>query len=99
MPRGRKYSNNEDKVIIGKVAKYPNNLQRAFKEASIKLNRHASSVQERWYKKLRNNNVVFMTYSKKGTVNVNRKNVHEKTTDNTIVKPGLWRKILNLFKK
>lgn len=99
MSRGRRYSNNEDKVIIEKVAKYPNNLQKAFREASLRLNRPISSVSERWYKKLRNSNVVFMTYSKKGTVNINRKNVHEKTTDNTIVKPGLWKKILNLFKK
>lgn len=99
MPKGKKYSNNEDKVIIGKVAKYPNNLQRAFKEAGTKLNRPTSSIQERWYKKLRNNNVVFVTYGKKGTVNINRKNVHENTTDNTVVKPGLWRKFLNLFKK
>jgi hypothetical protein len=99
MPKGKKYSNNEDKVIIGKVAKYPNNLQRAFKEAGTKLNRPTSSIQERWYKKLRNSNVVFVTYGKKGTVNINRKNVHENTTDNTVVKPGLWRKFLNLFKK
>lgn len=99
MPRGKKYSNNEDKVIIGKVAKYPNNLQRAFKEAGTKLNRPTSSIQERWYKKLRNSNVVFVTYGKKGTVNINRKNVHENTTDNTVVKPGLWKKFLNLFKK
>lgn len=99
MARGRRYSNNEDKVIIGKVAKYPNNLQRAFKEAGIKLNRPSSSIQERWYKKLKNNNVVFVTYGKKGTVNVNRKNVHENTTDNTVVKPELWRGFLNLFKK
>lgn len=99
MPRRKRYTNNEDKVIVGKVAKYPGNLQRAFKEAGIKLNRPISSISERWYKKLRNSNVVFVTYSKKGTVNINRKNVHENTTDNTIVKPGLWRKILNLFKK
>jgi hypothetical protein len=99
MSRGRRYSNNEDKVIIRKVAMYPNNLQKAFKEAGIKINRPASSVSERWYKKLKNSNVVFVTYGKKGTVNVNRKNVHEKTTDNTIIKIGLWKKILNLFKK
>lgn len=99
MPRGKRYTNNEDKVIVSKVAKYPGNLQRAFKEAGIKLNRPISSISERWYKKLRNSNVVFMIYGKKGTVNINRKNVHENTTDNTIVKPGLWRKILNLFKK
>jgi hypothetical protein len=99
MSRGKRYTNNEDKVIVDKVAKYPGNLQRAFKEAGIKINRSASSVSERWYKKLRNNSVVFMTYGKKDTVNINRKNVHENTTDNTMVKPGLWRKILNLFKK
>lgn len=40
-----------------------------------------------------------MTYGKKGTVNVNRKNVYEKTSDNTIVKPGLWKRFLDLFKK
>lgn len=51
MSRGRKYTNNEDKVIISKVAKYPNNLQKAFREAGIKLNRPISSVSERWYKK------------------------------------------------
>jgi hypothetical protein len=99
MSKGKRYSNDEDKVIIRKVAMYPNNLQRAFREAGIELNRPISSVSNRWHKKLRNSNVVFMTYGKKGTVNINRKNVHENTTDNTIVKPGLWRKILNLFKK
>lgn len=99
MPRGKRYTNNEDKVIVNKVAKYPGNLQRAFREASVKLNRPIPSISKRWYKKLRNSNVVFMTYGKKGTVNINRKNVYENTTDNTIVKPGLWKKILNLFKK
>lgn len=44
MPRGKRYTNNEDKVIVSKVAKYPGNLQRAFKEAGIKLNRPISSI-------------------------------------------------------
>jgi hypothetical protein len=99
MSRSRSYSNNEDKVVIRKVAMYPNNLQKAFREASIELNRPISSVSGRWYKKLKNSNVVFVTYGKKGTVNVNRKNVHQNTTDNTVIKTGLWKKILNLFKK
>lgn len=66
MPRGKKYSSNEDKVIIRKVAKYPNNLQRAFREAGRELNRPMSSISERWYKKVRNSNVVFVTSGKKG---------------------------------
>lgn len=70
----KRWTNNEDLVVISKVADNSNNLREAFKIAAIELNRSEMSVMQRWYKVLskRETNAVFMVCTK-NTKLVNRK--------------------------
>lgn len=87
----RKWTEDEEKVVISKIEENPNNLQRAFREASLEIGRTPAAIEERSGK-------LFMTYGRKGTLNSNRKNVSSKTSDNTIrTRKSKWRRILDIL--
>lgn len=91
----KRWSSEEDQVIIDLISKNPNNLKKAFREASIALNRSVDSCRIRWYSNIiknKNTPTCFITISKK-TKSINSKN--GKTAKNTI---SLWKKLLNLLK-
>ena len=86
----KRWTNDEEQVIISKVKANPNNLQKAFREASLELNRSVISIHFHWYKKNKHSNALkdrcghcFLTYGGK-SLNINRKNVSVNTSDNTI---------------
>lgn len=97
MTTKRRWTNDEEQVIIAKVRQHSNNLQRAFEEASEELGRTKDAVAFRWYSKLRNTEVVFMTISAKRK-SVNTKNTIQGKQDNSEeVQLSIWRRILNIL--
>lgn len=96
----RKWTEDEEKVVISKIEENPNNLQRAFREASLEIDKTPAAIGWRWYKGgLRERSgKLFMTYGRKGTLNSNRKNVSSKTSDNTIrTRKSKWKRILDIL--
>lgn len=75
MPKNcKKYSNEEDLVIIAEVKANPQNLRKAFKAAASKLqDRHSSSIGARWYTTLRKREQTFTLQSEDTSV-TNTKN-------------------------
>lgn len=71
MSNCRRYTEEEDRVIISEIAETPYNLEDAFRRASTQINRTPSAISMHWYQTLRRrNNCIFMTISgKKCTVN------------------------------
>lgn len=78
----RKWTEDEEKVVISKIEENPNNLQKAFREASLEIGRTPAAIEYRWYQRgLRD-----------------RKNVSSKTSDNTIrTRKSKWRRILDIL--
>ena len=90
MSTRRRWTSDEEQVIISKVKANPNNLQKAFREASLELGRSVNSTALHWYTKTASKEGLkdrcghcFMTYGGK-SLNINRKNVSVNTSDNTI---------------
>lgn len=105
MARSKKWTNEEDKVLVQLIEKYPHNLNKAFLMASGKLERTKSACQFRWYQHLGNPNspkhssVCFTILSKRKQM-VDRKNYIEgrskrKPKNNKV---SIWKKILNLLR-
>lgn len=96
----RKWTEDEEKVVISKIEENPNNLQKAFREASLEIGRTRAAIEYRWYQGgLRERSgKLFMIYGRKGTLNSNRKNVSSKTSDNTIrARKSKWRRVLDIL--
>lgn len=96
----RRWTEDEEKVVISKIEENPNNLQRAFREASLEIGRTPATIGYRWYQGgLRERSgKLFMTYGRRGTLNSNRKNVSSKTSDNTIrTRKSKWKRILDIL--
>lgn len=95
----RKWTEDEEKVVISKIEENPNNLQKAFRETSLEIGRTLAAIEYRWYQGgLRERSgKLFMTYGRKGTLN-NRKNVSSNTSDNTIrTRKSKWRRVLDIL--
>lgn len=45
----RKWTEDEEKVVISKIEANPNNLQRAFREASLEIDRTPIAIGWRWH--------------------------------------------------
>lgn len=92
----KKYTKEEDNLIIKAISENPNNINQAIKSLSIKLGRSEGALTIRWYKTLskKPSSKAFMVYGKKSHL-VNRKNgkVVEKH------KVSIWNTILNIFNK
>lgn len=84
MTTRKRFTKEEDSLILSTVAKNPHNLSECFREVAIKTNRNSKCISNRWYhylsKKDSNDktNTVFITVGKK-SVNYNRKTVMENT--------------------
>lgn len=99
MSKGKRWTKEEDKVLLESVKAAPHNLKQAFKQASSKLNRSATACTSRWYtelsKRKESENVAFMCVSAK-KMSVNRKTLSE---DNSPEAPSLWKRVMNFIKK
>lgn len=95
----RRWTNDEEEVVIQEVAKNPNNLEEAFRRASRKLDRTQGAIHARWHiTGLRaRSGICFATYGK-NTINPNRKVVRANSTDNTgRVTNCIWNRFINLL--
>jgi hypothetical protein len=91
----KRWSTEEEQVVIDLIIQNPNNLNKAFRRAAIILNRTPYSCKLRWYKYLSKREttpVCFVTIGKKNK-SINSKNGKSIKSTTTI-----WRKILNLLK-
>ena len=86
----KRWTSDEEQVIISHVKANPNNLRKAFREASFEIGRSADCIKQHWYTKKRTRPALkdrcgscFLTYGGK-SLNINRKNVSVNTSDNTI---------------
>lgn len=98
MTTKRKWTNEEEQVLISQVRQSPNNLARAFRVTSEVLGRSLRSVTLHWYNKTRHSEAIFMTVGSK-TVNMNSKNVFHGSYDNTEkMKVSIWRRFVSFIK-
>ena len=104
MSTKRRWTNDEEQVIISKVKANPNNLAKAFREASPEIERTYHAIEQHWYTKKGRRPALkdrcghcFLTYGGK-SLNINRKNVAVNTSDNTItISMDKLQKILDIL--
>lgn len=92
MSQKRRWTNEEEQVLISQVRKSPNNLAKAFRATSEITGRSTHSIGQRWYSKVRYSETVFMTIGAKN-MSVNSKN----SANSQPVKLPIWRRILKLL--
>lgn len=98
----RRFTEEEDRVILSKISENPSNIAQCLRELSVELDRSFSTLQTRWYKTLAKKdmstktNTMFMTYGKKN-INPNRKIAREDTQQPTEVRRSKWRRILDIL--
>ena len=74
----KRWTKEEELVILSNVKENPENLLKAFAIAAKKLNRSEASIRLRWYNHLKDSySPVFMVYSNKKAI-INGKNLKEK---------------------
>lgn len=99
MSSNKFWTNDEEQVVISKVGSNPSNLKKAFKEASVELGRTPNAISMKWYRGglSEKSAKVFITCGSK-TVNVNRKIVSDRTSDNTVnIRKSKWRRIISIL--
>lgn len=102
MSTRRRFTEEEDRVILSKIGENPSNVAQCLRELSAELDRSFSTLQTRWYrvlaKKDMNNktNTMFMTYGRK-SMNPNRKIARENTQQPIEVRRSKWRRILDIL--
>ena len=92
MNQRRRWTNEEEQVLLSQVRQNPGNLSRAFRNTSNITGRSTHSCEQRWYGKVRHSETVFMT------IGTNAMSVNSKNSDNTQpVSVPIWRRILRLL--
>ncbi len=109
----RRWTVEEEQILIKCIEENPCNLTEAFRVSSTKLNRTVKSIQVRWYGnsyyykgtlKVTNGlrtrtNTTFMTISNKKSAS-NTKVIAINTNNTyTRVTKSIWKKLISLFKK
>lgn len=93
----KRYSLKEDKIILNEVKKSPENLIRAFQNASKIINRTPRAIKQRWYCVISKDDgigaVTFMTLSSKKML-TNRKN----SCNQVPKKVTFWSKLIKFLK-
>ena len=98
MNQRRRWTNEEEQVLISQVRQNPGNLARAFRATSEIIERNPHSCEQRWYGKVRHSEAVFMTISANNTISTNQKNVYNGTNDNTQNSPSIWQRFLGFLR-
>lgn len=92
MSQRRRWTSEEEQVLLSQVRQNPGNLAKAFRATSEIIGRNPHSIEQRWYGKVRHSEAVFMTIS------ANAMSANSKVSDNTQpVRLPIWRRILNLL--
>ena len=97
MKTSKRWTEDEEKVLLSHLENNPNNFIAAFKAAAEELEgRSVKSVQQHWYTNLQKTNKVFITCSSKKRLPINKK-VSKETFP---IKKSKWKRILEiLFEK
>ena len=102
MTKKRKWTTEEERVLVDQVTRSANNIQEAFRKTSRLIDRTEAACMYHWYmviSKRENPSLCFVTIGHK-TKNVNRKIVASNTSDNTEkISVSWWKKFLSLLKK
>ena len=97
MKTSKRWTEDEERVLLSHLDNNPNNFTVAFKAAAEELEgRSVKSVQQHWYANLQKTNKVFITCSSKKRLPINKK-VSKETFP---IKKSKWKRILEiLFEK
>lgn len=100
MTKKRKWTTEEEQVLVDQISKSANNIKEAFVKTSKLIDRTEAACMWHWYmvvSKRKNSSVCFATIGYK-TRNINRKVVRANTTDNTEVTTiSWWKKVIKLL--
>ena len=100
MTKKRKWTTEEERVLVDQITRSANNIQEAFRRTSKLIDRTEAACVYHWYMvvlKKEDPSVCFVTIGHK-TKNVNRKNVASNTSDNTETSTSWWRRFLSFLK-
>lgn len=93
----KRYSAKEDRIILNEIKKSPENLIKAFQNASDKIGRTPRAIKQRWYCVISKDDgigaVTFMTLSSKKVL-TNRKN----SCNQVPKKVTFWSKLIKFLK-
>lgn len=90
----KKWSKQEEEILMGEIKNTPYNIKKACVNAAIKIERSDTACEQHWYKSLKDKSFVFCTISNKKYVK-NKKiaqNANKSTSHN------IWNKLLTLLK-
>jgi hypothetical protein len=99
MSTKRKWTKEEEEILVQAVKANPHNLAKAFREAAEQLGRTEGSVEIRWYGKLKKTSLCFVTISSNKQLKNGKNYDSELGHTNTPTKTSktLWGKIKTLF--
>ena len=101
MSTKRRWTKEEEEILVQAVKANPHNLAKAFKEAAEKIGRTEESVKFRWYDKVKKASLCFVTISPnkqlKNGKNYNSELGHTNTPTKT--SKTLWERIKTLFNR
>lgn len=97
MRTSKRWTKDEEQVLLSHIENNPNNFVAAFKAAAEELEgRTVKSVQQHWYTNLQKTNKVFIACTSKKRLPINKKSSKETFP----IKKSKWRRILEiLFEK
>ena len=100
MTKKRKWTTEEEQVLIDQITRSANNIREALVKTSKLIDRTEAACMYHWYmviSKRKDASVCFATIGCK-TRNINRKVVRANTTDNTEVTTiSWWKKVIKLL--
>jgi len=96
----RKWTEEEDRIVLNAVKEHANNLRFAFESVSSQLDRTPTAISMRWYSVISKNtdrySIALMCVSK-NSCSINRKNCKNTTGVEESFIRRMWNLILNLF--
>ena len=102
MTKKRKWTTEEERVLVDQITRSANNIKEAFRRTSRLIDRTEAACMYHWYmvlSKREDPSVCFVTIGY-NTKNVNRKNVAPNMLDNTEkTSTSWWRRFLSFLKK
>lgn len=102
MTKKRKWTTEEERVLVDQITRSANNIKEAFRRTSRLIDRTEAACMYHWYavvSKREDPSACFVTIGYKAE-NVNRKNVASNTSDNTEkTSTSWWRRFLSFLKK
>lgn len=99
MSTKKRWTKEEEEILVQAVKANPHNLAKTFREVAEQLGRTEGSVEFRWYDKLKKASLCFVTISSNNQLRNGKNYDSELGHTNTPTKTSktLWEKIKTLF--